>query len=211
VASAWNDRFLATTRGQVVLLLRQGPATVEDLAGALGLTDNAVRSHLAALERDRLVAQHGLRRGVGKPAHTYALTAEAEGLFPKAYGVVLRTLLDVLAEQLPEADLDGALLTVGRHLAREHRRPGGELRERVAAGAALIGDLGGLATVEEQPDRLVISGRSCPLATAVEGHPETCLLAEALLAEYIGAPVTQVCDPVALRCRFEVPETATPA
>jgi predicted ArsR family transcriptional regulator len=148
---------------------------------------------------------------VGKPAYTYALTVEAESLFPKAYGIVLHTLLDVLAEQMPEAELDTALRSVGRHLARKQRRPAGELRERVAAAAALVGDLGGLATVEEQPNCLVIAGRSCPLAAAVEGHPETCLLAEALLAEFIGAPVNQVCDPSALRCRFEVPATATPA
>ena len=211
MAPAWNDRFLAGSCGQVVLLLRQGPATVEDLAVALGLTDNAVRSHLASLERDRLVAQHGLRRGAGKPSFAYALSAEAEGLFPKAYGPVLRTLLDVLAEQLPEEALDATLRTVGRHLAHDQRQPSGDLRERVGAAASLLGDLGGLATVEEEPGRLVISGCSCPLAAAVEGHPETCLLAEALLAEYIGAPVSQVCDPGALRCRFEIPEVAIPA
>ena len=43
-----------------------------------------------------------------------------------------------------------------------------------------------------------------PLASAVEGHPETCLLAEALLADVIGAPVCQACDPEIPRCRFEV-------
>ena len=40
----------------------------------------------------------------------------------------------------------------------------------------------------------MILGCSCPLAAAVEGHPETCLLAEALLADVIGAPVRQTCD-----------------
>ena len=36
-----NSGFFASTRGQVVTLLRQGHATVEELARALGLTDNA--------------------------------------------------------------------------------------------------------------------------------------------------------------------------
>ena len=48
-AIALGRRFLESTRGQVVLLLRRGARTVEELAQALGLTDNAVRSHLAAL------------------------------------------------------------------------------------------------------------------------------------------------------------------
>ena len=68
-STRWDQRFFASTRGQVVTLLRQGHATVEDLARALGLTDNAVRAHLAALERDGLVVQSGLRRGTGKPAY----------------------------------------------------------------------------------------------------------------------------------------------
>ena len=51
MSSQANARFLASTRGQIVILLRQGHATVDDLATTLGLTDNAVRAHLAGLER----------------------------------------------------------------------------------------------------------------------------------------------------------------
>ena len=43
--------------------------------------------------------------------------------------------------------------------------------------------------MEERDDGLVILGRSCPLADVVKGHPETCLIAEALLTEVIGSPV----------------------
>ena len=46
----------------MVQLLRRASRTVEELAQALGLTDNAVRAHLATLERDGLVRQGGLRR-----------------------------------------------------------------------------------------------------------------------------------------------------
>ena len=45
-AKRWNERFFASTRGQVVARLRRTPETVNELAAALGLTDNAVRSHL---------------------------------------------------------------------------------------------------------------------------------------------------------------------
>src|SRR5262245_23764551 len=97
----WDQRFFASTRGRVGALWRRGDRTVGDLAQALGLTDNAVRAHLAALERDGLVRQGGLRRGSGKPAYSYELTAEAERLFPKADGPLLRLVLDVLGERLP--------------------------------------------------------------------------------------------------------------
>ena len=67
MSTRWDQRFFASTKGQVAALLSRGVATVEELARELGLTDNAVRSHLAALERDGLVAQTGVRRGTGNP------------------------------------------------------------------------------------------------------------------------------------------------
>src|SRR3954447_11095439 len=80
-----DRRFLESTRGRVVSLLRGEPRTVEELASLLELTDNAVRAHLTTLERDGIVRQSGVRRGLRKPHFTYALTPEAERLFPKAY------------------------------------------------------------------------------------------------------------------------------
>ena len=79
-----NQRFLASTRGQIITLLRRSSRTVDELAQALNLTDNAVRAHLATLERDGVVQQSGVRRGSGKPASVYDLAPEAEQLFPKA-------------------------------------------------------------------------------------------------------------------------------
>jgi predicted ArsR family transcriptional regulator len=203
-STRWDQRFFASTKGQVAALLRRGVTTVEELARELGLTDNAVRSHLAALERDGLVVQSGVRRGVGKPAFTYALTSDAERLFPKAYGALLRLMLDVLAERLPPDTLDDLLREMGHRLAAGQATSTGDLRERVDGATALLGELGGLATVAEQGEGFVILGCSCPLAAAVEGHPETCLLAETLLADVIGVPVRQTCDTETLQCRFEV-------
>jgi predicted ArsR family transcriptional regulator len=203
-STRWDERFFASTRGQVVTLLRRGPVTVEELAQALGLTDNAVRAHLAALERDGLVAQQGLRRGIGKPAYVFALTPDAERFFPKAYGALLHLMLDALGERLPPDEVDDLLRDVGHRLAEGQAKPTGDLRTRVEGAVELLGELGGLATVEEQDGGFVIAGRSCPLAAAVEGHPETCLLAETLLADVIGAPVCQVCDSDIPRCRFEI-------
>src|SRR5687767_14188559 len=108
----WDERFFASTRGQAVALLRRGRRTVDELAVALDLTDNAVRAQLAALERDGLVRQGWMRRGAGKPSFTYELTVEAERLFPKAYGVLLHQLLGLLAERLPRDDLEEALREV---------------------------------------------------------------------------------------------------
>jgi predicted ArsR family transcriptional regulator len=209
VATRWDKRFYASTRGQVVSLLRRGRRTVDELAGALGLTDNAVRAHLASLERDGLVKQEGVRRGAGKPAYAYALTPDAERLFPKAYGPVLRQILDVLVERVPADQLEDALREAGRRIAAGHPARNGDRRARIAQAAALLEDLGGLVEVEEGEDSTTIRGYDCPLAAAVPSHPEVCRLAEAMLEAVVGAPVTECCERGASpHCRFVVPTSA---
>jgi predicted ArsR family transcriptional regulator len=205
-APRWDERFFASTRGQVVGLLRRERRTVEELASALRLTDNAVRSHLAALERDGLVRQGEPRRGIGKPAFTYELTPAAERLFPKPYGTVLTELLDVLATRLPTETLGEALREVGHRVAAGQPAPGGEVAVRVEAARALLSGFGGLTDLEETDAGYVIHGWSCPFAAAVEGSPCACLMAETLLSDVIGCPVHHRCDPgPPPRCRFEIP------
>jgi predicted ArsR family transcriptional regulator len=200
-----ESRFFESTRGRIVALLRREYRTVEELAAELDLTDNAIRSHLVALERDGLVTQGEPRRGGGKPAFTYKLTAGADRLFPKAYGLLLQQLLDVLGQRLPREEMADALREVGHRIAEGHDAGDGSLERRVEAAVAMLGDFGGLAEAEETDDGYLIRGYSCPLASAVEGNPDTCLLAETLLSDVIGVPVRQVCDHSSPpRCRFEV-------
>ncbi len=191
-----GKRFLGTTRGQIVALLRRGPRTVEELARSLGLTDNAVRAHLATLERDGLVRNVGLRRGpgAGKPATLYELHPEAEPLFSRAYALVLGALLDELAAQLPAERREVLMQAVGRRLAAEAARPTTEsLETRVAAAVALLNSLGGEAQAERDHGGLMISGCGCPLSAATSRRPEVCRAVEALLSDVVGAPVRECC------------------
>ncbi len=202
----WSQRFFATTRGQIILLLRSASQTVEELAQALRLTDNGVRAHLATLERDGLVEQRGVvRRGLGKPAFVYALTPEAERLFPKAYEPVLRQLLDVLEERERPEQVESLLRATGQRLAQSLDAPVGDLRERVGAATETLNALGGLAEMEEREREYWIQGQRCPLASVVPDHPQMCQLAEALVSELVGAPTQERCDQGdAPRCRFAI-------
>jgi predicted ArsR family transcriptional regulator len=200
-----NQRFFASTRGRIVTLLRRASRTVEELAQTLGLTDNAVRAHLATLERDGVVQQSGARRGSSKPSYVYALTPEAEYLFPKAYDQVLRRTLEVLAERLPSDEVETLLREVGRRIAASWNIPPGDLRARLEAAVAVLNELGGMAELERCDDHYCIHGYSCPLAAVVPGHPEVCRLAETLLTELVNAPVQERCEHgEALHCHFVV-------
>jgi predicted ArsR family transcriptional regulator len=206
--SRFESRFFASTRGKIVVLLRRARHTVDELASAVALTDNAVRAHLATLERDGLVQQRGVRRGEGKPASLYELTTEAERLFPKAHAPVLSQLLSVLEERTSPDDMGRAMREVGQRLADHLPVPHGSPRERLEAAARVLGSLGALAEVEDSGgERLRLVGYSCPLGTVVDAHPQACLVAEALVARASGLQVTERCernDGHPPRCRFEV-------
>lgn len=199
-----NQRFFASTRGRLIQRLRRASATVDELARAVRLSDTAVRAHLIALERDGLVRSSGVRRGVSKPATAYALTPEAEGLFPKAYGTVLRQLLAALGERLPPTEMEALTREVGHRIAAG-QATSGTLAQRAEQAVAAINGLGGLAELTVRDGRYEIQGYSCPFAEAALGHPEVCQLAETLLADLLGVPVRESCmrgEP--LRCHFVV-------
>ena len=202
----WNKRFLASTRGRIIALLRGSTCTVNELSEDLGLTDNAVRAHLATLERDGLVQQSGLRPGPRKPHYAYELTSDAEQLFPKSHGVILNQLLEVLEEQLPVEVAESLLREVGRRLAAQHAAPEtANLEQRIEMAAGIFRDLGGLAKVEKQDGNLLIRGGTCPLSAVSAHHPKVCRMAETLVEEIAQVPVRECCTRGETpQCCFEI-------
>lgn len=77
-------------------LKRHGPASVGEVAAAVGLSANATRHHLGRLAREGALTGEPQRRdqGAGRPAVRYALTLAAEGAFPKRYPELLAALLE---------------------------------------------------------------------------------------------------------------------
>jgi predicted ArsR family transcriptional regulator len=189
-------------------MLRRGTRTIDELATALGISDNAVRAHVAALEASGVVRQRGVRPtgpAGGKPAYAYEVAAEAERLFTKAYIPVLTQLVAVLEERMSPDELKVLLGDVGRRLAASRAPVAGSVRERAEVAATVLTELGGIVDVEEADGTLTLRGFSCPLADAVRAHPSTCHATEALVAELVGAPVRECCEKGDQpRCRFEI-------
>jgi predicted ArsR family transcriptional regulator len=203
----WRARLFKSTRGKILDLLRTRERTVNELAAELRLTDNAVRAHLASLERDRLASQSGMKPGVRKPHTTYALGPEAEQLFPKVYGRLVSLLMAIFSRRVKPRTLRSGLRAAGRTLAREHLSElrGKTRQQRIDVALRVLQELGGAATFREEDGKHVIYGNGCPIAAATANHPEACLLAESLLTEIIGSPVKEHCiRGPAPACRFDV-------
>lgn len=202
----WLERLIGETQLRLLSLLRRSRQTITTLAEALGLTDNAVRMHIAALHRDGIVEQVATQRDTGgKPARIYGLTRAGEELFPKAYALVLGKLVDEIVRTQGSERAIALLRAVGAHAAAEAGRKAATTKQRLEAAAGVFRDLGADIDVQQTPAGWRLQGYGCPLSAVTSGHAEMCELGRAIVEEVVGAPVKEFCQrgdhP---RCAFEV-------
>lgn len=206
----WVSTFLGGTRARILELLRRSTSTIGDLAESVGVTGNAVRGHLAALQKDGLVREVGSARSTGgKPAQLYDLTPQGEEAFPKAYAFVLRELVRGLEERDGRDATIDLLRTVGRSAAGAGGAPSADRGARVVAAAELLRSVGGDVTVTRVEGGWEIRGFGCPLSAVVVAQPDACCLTEGLVAGVTGAAVEERCERSdgRARCAFLVHET----
>jgi DeoR family transcriptional regulator, suf operon transcriptional repressor len=200
-----SDARPRDTRGRLLGLLCGADRTAAELAGELRISARTVRGHLRLLEEEGIVAHRVVRRDAGKPAHEYYLTPLGSTRLSRAYLPLLAALLEVVHDRAGDVEEEALLREAGRALARRFPRPGGALGKRVAAAVELLGEMGGVSWVRVEDDVLWIHGACCPLRGLVSSRPAACKSVEALLTDFIGAPVREHCvRGDAPACRFVV-------
>jgi predicted ArsR family transcriptional regulator len=199
------DSRLRGARGSILTLLRRGDRTVAQIADAVGLTGNGVRLHLARLERDGLIEEHGKVPGVSKASRLYGLSPGGRLLFTRAHLLFVRGLLDELHLQGGERPVRRLLGLVGRRFARARPAHGSRFSQRVDAVVRAFRSLGGDPTVTRHGRTVSVVMHDCPLADVVSHHPEVCAFGHALVSELVEVPVAGCCThgdrP---SCRFDV-------
>jgi predicted ArsR family transcriptional regulator len=185
--------FFQTTRGRIVESLKRGPRTASELSAEHRLTPNAVRQHLARLERDHLVAETSSRRGPTKPSFVYALTAEGDRLFPQRYDVLLNAVLDEV-RRTGGADAVASLFrNIGERSVRKHahRFEGKDAGGRMDEIAKILGEQGVIAEVEQNAEGFVLREHNCPFKETAIAHPQVCTVVHTLLEQAIPATPQQ--------------------
>lgn len=173
---AVNDQLQPTRRKIILALKQRGGMTAAELAELLGITSMGVRRHLTMLERDRLVRYELVQRGKGRPSYVYALSSEAEHLFPKNYAALATELLGYLAaddgEQVIQLFDQRAQRRIRQAQARLDGKP---LGERVAGLAELLHDEGYLAEWEQvDADSYVLSEHNCAVHDVAQEFRAAC-------------------------------------
>lgn len=199
-----------STRAKVLALLRRGHETVESLAVQLRVTDNAVRLHLTALEREGYVRAVGVRRtGPGKPPTIYGIVDRVDELLSKAHAPLLRAVIDELRERLDARELTALLRKAGRRAGAETPKARGALASRAQAAVRELEALGAQVRLEVQGDTVRIASDGCVIGSLVAHHPQACAAVAAMVGEMAGADATIECDRSAEpRCRFQLTEPA---
>lgn len=174
-----------------LLLEHKNGLTIDQLAARLAITRTAVREHVAALERDRLVAPRAaLPSTGGRPSRPYALTSLGHALFPKHYDLMARLLLESLARRLEGGDVAAELAALGRQLAGQLQPAGstGTLAERAAEVARLMQGLGYEASAPEGGEP-TISALNCVFHELANRDPAVCALDLSLIGTLADAEV----------------------
>jgi predicted ArsR family transcriptional regulator len=201
----WKLKKLHGTRNKIIQLLRKRHYLVEELAGELGVTKNAIRAQIALLQRDGIVESIGEIKGTRRPALTYGLSSDMDLFFSNAYPTVLAQLLVVLSKRMSQVKFKKIMKELGQELSRSKPSPTGSLRKRVESAVEFYEGLGAVMEVEEERGKLIIKGHGCPLAEVAKTNPSICIAVKSMLSELIGTPVQQRCDHGERpRCRFEV-------
>ncbi|MFQ6020052.1 MAG: helix-turn-helix transcriptional regulator [Dehalococcoidia bacterium] len=206
-----------STKSQMVAhLKRSGGSSVEELANALGLARMTIRQHLAALERDELVASHQVRRATGRPHYVFSLSCKGDDLFPRRYDRLADMLLqevallegDEISGLAPDEKKRLILQRVVARLVREHvtKVNGKTLAERVAAVATILQQEGGFAEWREQEQGYEIIDYNCVYRMVAAAEDGACEWHLALLRQLLGDDVKCSHSPGcgAECCRFTV-------
>lgn len=184
------------TRQTVLKLLKtRGAATAGELARELGLTEMAVRRHLAALERDGYAAARTVKQPMGRPAYVYELTAEAEQFFPKNYHLLALDLLDLLEREEGRQGAGRMFEARRKMLYQRHagRMAGKPLPERIDELASIQNDGGYMVEVETASDREVLLHEyNCPIAQVAAHYEQACSCELALFRDLLEADVERI-------------------
>jgi DeoR family suf operon transcriptional repressor len=189
--NAYMDR--SSPAWQVIeYIKRNGSATIKELEDLLGVTTNAVRQHLQALQADGYIVRRQVNSGVGRPHHAYSISAKAHELFACHCDDLALTLLEeVFALEGPER---AAMLLgrVGDRLAKRYASSvrGEALQERVEQLAEALHQRGVLTDVHvEDENVIVLHAYNCPYHELAQEHRAICEMDEEVMRKVLGSDV----------------------
>ena len=177
------------------LLRNKEGLTVEELSSSLGITRNAVRQHLAALEKVGLVKKSARRLSGGRPEQLYVLTDQGHDVFPRHYAWFAQMLIEMIELEAGEEGAGERLSAMGERVAaklRANADSAENLDVKVQKLAVVMEELGydvkpGTGSAAENIP--VIEASNCVFHELAKKHPLVCKFDLALLSTFTDATI----------------------
>ncbi len=175
-----------------ILMRHREPASIDFLAGELGVTKTAVRQHITNLERDGYIERQTLSGAKGKtaqrgrPQYAYALSESGGELFTRHYALFSERLIMQMKAALGDEAFAAQMHMLGENLASEFagKMPAnGDLPTQIKALSALMRELGYDSDVDERGD---IVAHNCVYHDLANAHPQVCEVDLALMHKLTG-------------------------
>jgi len=175
-----------------LLLAHKGGLTVDDLSKQLGVTRNAVRQHLAALESDALVKPGPTKPSAGgRPHQLYVLTPKGKEMFPRQYSWLAQLVIESVKQEAGAAGLRKRLAAMGTRIAAQLRAQHPELKtrqEKVLKLSELMEQLGyNTLSTNAQPG--TIEADNCVFHDLAQKDPDICQFDLSLISSFTDSAV----------------------
>lgn len=176
-----------------LLLANKGGLTVLELSERLGITGNAVRQHLGALENEGLLAAGESRPSGGRPEQLYVLTAAGKELFPRHYAWFAQLMVESIRQEAGAEATRERLGALGSGVAQQLLRQQaglGDRRQRVEKLVGIMEEMGYEARkLGGEAGESVIEADNCVFHDLAMRDPDICEFDRALLSTFTDSAV----------------------
>ncbi|MGK7874526.1 MAG: iron-sulfur cluster biosynthesis transcriptional regulator SufR [Xenococcaceae cyanobacterium] len=180
-----TTQYPSTKQDILQYLLKQGQATVQQLAETLEISPQATRRHLKDLEGEKLIEHQSVQQRMGRPQYVYQLSQQGRDRFPHSYGEFAVSFLDTMVETVGKEQVREVLRKQWERKGREYRdRLGkGSLKERVARLVQLRKKEGYMAELHliegsdsssGTTEKFFLAEHNCAISEVAESYPSVC-------------------------------------
>lgn len=190
--------LLGKTQQQLLKLLNKhkNGLTISDLTDLLGVSRNAVKQHLTALESNKLIESGTLLKTAGRPIQSYILTYEGREHFPRKYSWFAQILMESIREEKGGKDFIKFLDKIGSTISASYLPDLIKLhgKKRLNKVASILSELGYEAEVVASTDKTEVSKlevSNCIFYHLANTCPEICGFDLSLLSTLTGHSIVQ--------------------
>ena len=190
--------FLGQTQQRLLKLLNKNKSglTISDLTNLLGISRNAVKQHLIALEKNHLIQSGSSIKTAGRPIQSFILTEEAKENFSRKYSWFAQILLENIRLEKGENGLSHFLDKIGTDISNKYLPDLNQLKikTRLNKVATILSELGYEAEMVPSKDKTEISKleiSNCVFQHLASSCPEICNFDLSLLSNLTGQKIEQ--------------------